>query len=112
MLSFQKLDVYKCAIQLLQVGVQVRESLPRGHGKLADQLNRASMSIPLNIAEGYGKTSPRDKRSFYAVARGSAMESAAIFDVLLLKELITQETYDDAMKLAERVIAMLTKMCR
>ncbi|MEA2060653.1 MAG: four helix bundle protein, partial [Thermodesulfobacteriota bacterium] len=42
------------------------------------QLKRAAWSIPLNIAEGCGKSSINDKRRFYSISRGSAMECAAI----------------------------------
>jgi len=49
---------------------------------LRDQLERASLGIVLNIAEGAGRRSAADKRRFYEMARGSATETAAITDVL------------------------------
>lgn len=52
MLSYKKLDVYCLSIEFLAVAWELRTSSPRGHGELADQLYRASLSIPLNIAEG------------------------------------------------------------
>ena len=45
---------------------------------LKDQLNRASSSIALNLAEGSGKSSPKDRKRFYSIALGSLRESKAI----------------------------------
>ncbi|MBM4321616.1 MAG: four helix bundle protein, partial [Deltaproteobacteria bacterium] len=42
------------------------------------QLRRASISTPVNIAEGSGKTKEPDQQRYYAIARGSAMECAAL----------------------------------
>ncbi|MFW5966553.1 MAG: four helix bundle protein [Persicimonas sp.] len=112
MLDFQKLDVYRCASALAAITVDVIAEMPRGYAKLADQLNRASTSMVLNIAEGCGKTSARDKKNYFAIARGSAMECAAMFDVLEQRDLVTGDEYDEALELAERTVAMLTKMCR
>jgi 23S rRNA-intervening sequence protein len=51
MLSFQKLDVYKCAIEFLALAAQVSVDVPRGNAPILDQLKRAATSIPLNIAK-------------------------------------------------------------
>ena len=82
----ERLDVYKAAIQFVVVAHDVVEHLPRGRSYLADQLQRAAPSlpwqrIPLNIAEGAGEFSRKDKRRFYRIALRSATESAAILDV-------------------------------
>ena len=50
-----------------------------------DQLDRASTSIVLNLAEGNGKFTPPDRRRFFDLARGSALECAAALDVLVAK---------------------------
>jgi len=56
---------------------KIIETSPRGNAELSDRLRRASISVPLNIAEGAGK--PATERSrYHATARGSAMECAAI----------------------------------
>jgi four helix bundle protein len=52
-----------------------------------DQLDRASTSVPLNIAEGNGKFSARDRARFLETARGSALECAACLDVLVARKL-------------------------
>ena len=77
----ERLDVYKAAIQFVVVAHDVVEHLTRGRAYLADQLQRAVVSIPLNIAEGGGEFSRKDKRRFYRIALRSATESAAILDV-------------------------------
>ena len=51
MLDYERLDVYRCAIEFLRIAFTLVAKLPRGHGALADQLRRAGRSIPLNIAE-------------------------------------------------------------
>ena len=110
MLYFQKLDVYKRSIEFLAVALRVRQSLPKGHVDLVDPLRRAAQSVPQNIAEGCGRTTRADKAKHYAVARGSAMESAAHLDVMRVEELIDAELYARGIELLERVVAMLTKL--
>ena len=112
MLTFQSLDVYKCAIQFLARAVALLEAMPRGYGGLADQLRRAALSVPLNIAEGAGRISDADAARHYAIARGSAMECAAIVDALLVLEAIDGMRHTSAVELLGRVVAMLTKMIR
>jgi four helix bundle protein len=114
MFGFQGLDVYRCAVRFLGVASSLAEQVPRGHGDLADQLRRAALSIPLNIAEGSGKGTPdhADARRFFAIARGSALECAAIVDAL---EVIDPQSATDAAKareLLERVVAMLSRMAK
>jgi hypothetical protein len=50
-LNHEKLHVYQAAIEFLALATQLLEKIPRGQANLADQLRRASLSIPLNIAE-------------------------------------------------------------
>src|SRR6185312_12575698 len=110
MLHFQKLDVYQRAIELLVLAQRVRQSLPKGHADLADQLRRAAQSICQNIAEGCGRTTRPDKAKHYTIARGSAMECASHLDVMRIDELINAEHFERGADLLERVVAMLTKL--
>ncbi|MBI3556600.1 MAG: four helix bundle protein [Deltaproteobacteria bacterium] len=48
---------------------------------LKDQLQRASLSIVLNIAEGTGKPSKAEQRRFYSIALGSLRETQAILQI-------------------------------
>lgn len=112
MLDHERLDVYQCALQFAAFAFQILENMPRGHGELSDQLRRATISIPLNIAEGAGKTTERERARYHAIARGSAMECAAIVDLLRLQALVEPETAATAKALLVRIVSMLSKMCR
>ena len=80
-LPYERLDGYQRAIEFLVLVAPVLEAPPRGHAGLTDQLRRASISIPLHIAEAAGKVGEADRARFYAIARGSALECGAILDV-------------------------------
>ena len=71
MLDYEKLDVYRIALEFVVTTVEIRDRLPRGNGELQDQFKRASFSIVLNIAEGAGKLKQADKRRYFSIARGS-----------------------------------------
>jgi four helix bundle protein len=62
-------------------------------GALRVQLDRASASIVLNLAEGAGRRTAADKCGFYVIARGSAMECAAILDVLASRGVLSAEAH-------------------
>jgi four helix bundle protein len=79
---------------------------------MADQLRRASLSIPLNIAEGSGKSTGPDQRRFYAIARGSAIQCAAIIDACCALALIEQPQSQESDQLLLSAVRMLSKMCR
>ena len=70
------------------------------------------MSIPLNIAEGAGKRTGKDRSRFNAIARGSAMECGAIVDILYMQALVDRQKEAEAKALLVRLVAMLSKMCQ
>ena len=102
MFGFQRLDVYRSAVRFLALS-------PRGFGELTDQLRRAALSIPLNIAEGSGKGG-RDAARYYTIARGSALECAAVLDAAEALGLTATEDLVEPRELLERIVAMLTKL--
>jgi four helix bundle protein len=108
MFGHQKLDVYRCSIDFLALASTVQ--VPRGYAHLGDQLRRAALSVPLNIAEGVGKTSEEDQLRFFAIARGSAMECGAIVDCLQRLEHVEPARASEMTDLLGRVYAMLTRM--
>jgi four helix bundle protein len=105
----EKLDVYRAAIEYTGWAYRLCERLT-GHRNAKEQLLRASQAVPLNIAEGNGKATDGDRRRFFEIARGSALECGAIQDVLEVCGAITPAENAEAKKLLDRIIAMLTKL--
>ena len=108
-LDAEKLEVYALALELQALASTL---VPPNHRVLQDQLERASLSVVLNIAEGAGRRSRKDKRRFYTIARGSATETAAVVDVLRRRRLAPEAACATARSLALRVVQMLTKLDR
>jgi len=82
MFPFENLIVYQKALTLNQqvyLFLKENKSMPN---YVKDQLGRASLSIMLNIAEGSGRMSKKDRRNFFVISRSSAFECAAIFQFL------------------------------
>ena len=107
----EKLDVYRESIVFCG---WVGELLGTISAKAAakDQLDRASTSVPLNIAEGNGKLSEVDRARFLEIARGSALECAACLDVLVVRKIIAADVADPAKERLSRIVAMLMGMLR
>lgn len=109
-LHHEDLDSYQASIAFLALAAKLLDQLPRGYGTLTDQLKRASLSIPLNLAEGYGKRGQADRARFYDIARGSAHECGALLDATRVLGLIDERTFAEGKILLHRIVSMLVKM--
>jgi four helix bundle protein len=107
-----KLDAYRVGLDFVVLADALVSTLPRGRAHLAEQLHRAATSICLNIAEGAGEFSIPDKIRFYRMAKRSATECAAIFDVLERLAAGDPEQLGTGRELLVRVVSMLTKMAQ
>ena len=105
----EQLDVYRAAIEYVGWAYRLRNGL-KGHRNAKDQLLRTSQAIPLNIAEGNGKATGGDRRRYFEIARGSAMECAAVQDVLEVCGALSPRDNANAKRLLDRIVAMLTKL--
>ena len=72
-----------------------------------NQLDRASTSIPLNIAEGNGKYDAKDRCRFFDIAHGSALECAAGLDVLVAKTKLTPDQIRPGKESLQKIVRML-----
>ena len=106
-LDANKLHCYNVALELHVHCSTLVASLNR---IVKDQLERASLSVVLNLAEAGGRRSRRDKARFYAIARGSATEVAALLDVLERRRLGSPAAIRTSRRLAIRVVQMVTKI--
>lgn len=107
--DFQRLDAYAVAREALVLGDTLARRLPRGYGKLADQLRRALLSAHLGIAEAASRTGA-DRTSRFRCARGEASEAAAALDAIALLKLAPLSQVDALVTLLGRLCAMLTRL--
>jgi len=107
----EKLDVYNEAIAFCGwVGEFLETVTAKAAAK--DHLDRASTSVPLNIAEGNGKFSAADRARFFEVARGSAVECAACLDVFVVRNLANPAAINLQKEKLVKIVQMLVGLLR
>lgn len=74
---------------------------------ITSQLRRATLSIPLDIAEGQGRESKKEFKRFLFISRGSDYEASTIFQVCLRLTYISQEEYQKFYCEVNQIIKML-----
>ena len=111
MFGHEKLDVYRLSIELAAYPLETIRGVPKGNQDFVSQLRRAVTSIPANIAEGVGKTGEDDRKRYFSIARGSATEAAAWYDILGVAALLTSSQIATAKAFLERIVAMLSALC-
>jgi len=89
---FQNLRVYQQALMLAEQVSAATAGFLRTDRYVADQLNRASLSIALNIAESTGRATQADRRRFLFMARGSLHECVALLDLCKRKNLVPTQS--------------------
>ena len=102
----EKLKVYQSAIAFVAWSTELLGPI-QSKAAVKDQLDRASTSVALNIAEGNGKFAIRDRCRFLDFARGSALECAACLDVLVAKKLLEKEIVGAGKDQLLEIVSML-----
>jgi len=110
MFDFEKLQVYHKSKLFYKSIIQFINSNTCSDRVVINQLKRAALSIPLNIAEGTSRYSKPDRRNFYVIARGSLFECVAIFDILKDTAIVNDEDYQKLYTSSEELSKMLYSM--
>ena len=106
--DYKDLFVWKRGMELVQAVYRVARRLPKDEiFALSSQIRRASVSIPSNIAEGYGRSSPADYKRFLSIARGSAYEVETQLLLCVSLNYVSQAEVETAIKLVNEIIRML-----
>jgi four helix bundle protein len=110
---FENLQVYQLSLDWAE---QVERFCKRSKDELTqsfkDQFQRASLSIPLNIAEGNGRWHSAEKRQFFWIARGSVFECVPLLELLKRKKQITNEEFEKARDQLDHLGRMLTNLVK
>jgi len=105
----EKLNVYQDGLKFVKWSSEELSNI-QSKTVVKDHLERASVSVVLNIAEGNGKSSIKDRCRFFEIARASAFECAACLDVLSVKKLLDSEIVDEGKEQLHKIISMLIKL--
>jgi four helix bundle protein len=105
---FEKLEVYRESVDFAEEICELTKDFKKGNYYLADQLNRASLSISANIAEGNGRYHKADKNNFFRIVRGSAFECVPILEICKRKKLITDNRNQELKEKVEDICKMLS----
>ena len=104
--NFEKLEVYRRSLDLAKLLSVIAGKFPYKFSRVRDQLVGAVISIPLNIAEGSGRKSIKEKRNFYKISQSSLFECIPLLEIALQLKLINDKDY----KKFRKEIVVLSKM--
>ena len=110
-LAHTRLDVFKTTKLLVLSCYSKSKLLPLDEKfNMVQQLRRAALSVHLNIAEGCSRKSSIERRRFFEVSRGSAIEVDTIFDISIDLNYIKKEELEETGILIIKTVQMLNKM--
>lgn len=107
MFFFEKLEVYQKSLKFSIKICRIANGFPIKFSRIRGQVIGAAISIPLNIAEGSGRKSVKDRINFYKISRTSLFEIIPILEICLSLELIDRANYNELKKEAEEISKMI-----
>jgi len=108
--NFEKLDVYKEALDFANEIYEVTKQYPREEiFGITNQIRRAAMSIALNIAEGSGRTK-KEFRHFLDMARTSGYECIPLLEISKKQNYIKSETFCDLYEKCDTLVKRLNAL--
>ena len=106
--AFEKLIVYQKSVDFADAICARTEQFSRGYGFLVNQLNRASVSISANIAEGNGRFTKPDRKNFFGIARGSVQECVPLLELARRRGLLNPDEQAALKAQLEEIARMLS----
>ena len=108
MFSFEKMIAWQKAIEWADEVFEIADRLPQKHQfSFGEQLRRACLSVPNNLAEGSGRRTPRGQRYFYDIAHGSTYEVVSILAILKRRSHVSLEEYAKFYKQGDELAAII-----
>lgn len=105
---YKKLDVYHNSKRIVANVYALTKEFPSSEQYgLTNQLQRAAISVPSNIAEGMGRFSVKERMHFIEIASGSLMETMCQLEIAQMLGYISQSNLDSMEKLIQDTLKML-----
>ena len=113
MASYKDLNAWQKSMSLAEAIYRIAQQLPKDEVYvLSDQMRRAAVSMPSNIAEGHGRNSAREFARFLLIAQGSKSELETQLQLCVRLHYMTNEQIEHAQRLCEEVGKMLRMLIR
>ena len=111
--KFETFESWKRAIGFADEVFGLADGLPQKYQfSLGEQLRRAALSIPTNLAEGSGRDAAKEKGYFYRIAKGSVYEVVSLLVMAGKRGALTRERYRVLYQEADELAAMITGATR
>jgi four helix bundle protein len=107
----EKLQVHQKALEFAAWSEPILEGLSKA-AAVHNQLDRARTSIPLNIAEGNGKSTVSDKCKYFDTAHGSTIECAACLDLLFIKKALSEPQLNEGKTILSNIVSLLVGLIK
>lgn len=109
---FEHLEVYRKSVNFADRLLGLTETFPKGYRFLADQLNRATLSIAANIAEGNGRFTKADRKNFFGIAPGSLQECIPLLELARRRDLVEDRVHQELKSHLEEIARMLSGLIK
>ncbi|MBQ7639274.1 MAG: four helix bundle protein [Clostridia bacterium] len=110
-IHYQKLVVWQKAMDMVQEVYRLVKQLPAEEKfALSDQIRRAAVSVPSNIAEGQGRQSEKEFKQFLSIAKGSVFEVETQLIICIRADYLTEEQAEAALNLCDEIGKMLSAL--
>jgi four helix bundle protein len=111
--KFERLEAWQRAVEFANAMFDIADGLPQKYQfSLGEQLRRAALSVPTNIAEGSGRNSPKEARYFYNVSKGSVYECVSLLVMIGKRSHLSREAYQTHATEANEIAAMISGLMR
>ena len=107
---FEKLRAYQESLRVSQEIIRLTDHAPRGTSEIVDQLRRAAMSIPANLAEGSGRWHPGDRKQFFWIARASVNECIPHMQHAVSQNILSASDYLRLRQSLDLIGKMITRL--
>lgn len=109
MFKFETLDVWKKSQQFcMDILEDIKKLPPDYRYTIGNNLIRAAISVPNNIAEGRGRKTKKEANNFYNIAKGSVYEVVNVSMIMFSKKLLTPSRYHQIYQQSEEISRMLS----
>lgn len=113
-LSYKNLVVWQKSLEFANAIIDQVENLDtkRHHYRLVEQMEAAATSVPMNIAEGKGRSSKKEFSHFLMIARGSLYETMTLLEIFKMRNWISDDSFFKLNNMSNEIAKMLNSLNR